>query len=180
MLAEAINADRSVPIFPGGTTVLRGGGQSNSVNNRGAACQWRINTHLECGVARLEALLTGAPELQEMRPLLEQLSPGAGGTFTWLDRRNASLALLPGSISLPVRVLLEIRDRGELALLLSSREGMTRGAPLSHGVLEQVLAQLLVLIPTAAVAFRSDQDGPLDPAHAAAAARPSVGIANDC
>lgn len=131
-------------------------------------------------MARLEALLTGVPELRELRPLLEQLNPGAGGTFTWLDRRNASLALLPGALTLPVRVLLEIRDRGELALLLTSREGMTRGAPLSHGVLEQVLAQLQTLIPAAAVAFRSDQDGPLDPAHTAAPVRPSVVIATDC
>jgi len=113
-------------------------------------------------VARLEALLNGAPELSELRPLLEQLNPGAGGTFTWLDQCNASLALLPGSVSLPVRVLLEMRERGELAVLVTSREGMTRGAPLSHEVLEQMLAQLQNLLPQAMLQYRSDRDGPVE------------------
>ena len=113
-------------------------------------------------MARLEALLNGAPEPSELRPLLEQLDPGAGGTFTWLDPRNASLALLPGGASLPVRVLLEIRERGELAVLVTSREGMTRGAPFSHGVLEQVLMQLLQLLPQATLQYRSDRDGPVE------------------
>ena len=113
-------------------------------------------------MARLEALLNGAPELSELRPLLEQLNPGAGGTFTWLDQRNASMALLPGSAALPVRVLLEMRERGELAVLVTSREGMTRGAPLSHGVLEQVLLQLQKLLPQAALQYRSDRDGPVE------------------
>ena len=113
-------------------------------------------------MARLEALLTGVPELQELRPVLEQLNPGTGGTFTWLDQRNASMALLPGSAALPVRVLLEIRERGELAVLVTSREGMTRGAPLSHGVLEQVLVQLQKLLPQAALQYRSDRDGPVE------------------
>lgn len=113
-------------------------------------------------MARLEALLTGVPQPQVLRPLLEQLNPGPGGTFTWLDQRNGSLALLPGSASLPVRVLLEIRDRGELAVLVTSREGMSRGAPLSHGVLEQVLAQLQVLLPTGRLQYRSDRDGPVE------------------
>ena len=114
-----------------------------------------ILTERRWRLARLEALLTGVPELQELRPVLEQLNPGAGGTFTWLDQRNASLALLPGSAALPVRVLLEIRERGELAVLVTSREGMTRGAPLSHGVLEQMLLQ-------AALQYRSDRDGPVE------------------
>ena len=114
-------------------------------------------------MARLEALLTGVPELQELRPVLEQLNPGAGGTFTWLDQRNASLALLPGSAALPVRVLLEIRERGELAVLVTSREGMGRGAPLSCGVLEQLLQRLQQLLPESGLRYRSDRDGPLEP-----------------
>ena len=113
-------------------------------------------------MARLEALLTGVPELQELRLVLEQLQPGAGGTFTWLDPRNASLAVLPGGASLPVRVLLEIRERGELAVLVTSREGMTRGAPFSRGVLERVLMQLHQLLPQAALQYRSDRDGPVE------------------
>ena len=113
-------------------------------------------------MARLEALLTGVPEVQELRLVLERLDPEAGGTFTWLDQRNASLALLPGSAALPVRVLLEIRERGELVILVTSREGMTRGAPLSHGVLEQVLMQLQSLLPQATLQYRSDRDGPVE------------------
>ena len=49
---------------------------------------------------------------------------------------------------------------------------MPCGAPLSHGVLEQVLAQLLALIPEAAPAFRSDRDGPLDAPQVVAAGSP--------
>ena len=113
-------------------------------------------------VARLEALLNGAPEPLALRPLLERLDPGAGGTFTWLDPRNASLAVLPGGASLPVRVLLEIRERGELAVLVTSREGMTRGAPFSRGVLERVLLQLHQLLPQATLQYRSDRDGPVE------------------
>jgi hypothetical protein len=46
-------------------------------------------------LARLEAILTGVPGDRELRLVLEQLDPGSAGTFTWLDPRNASLALLP-------------------------------------------------------------------------------------
>ena len=131
-------------------------------NSEACLLQGRIEERLFDCVARLEALLIGAPEPSELRPVLERLDPGAGGTFTWLDPRNASLAVLPGSASLPVRVLLEMRERGELAVLVTSREGMTRGAPLSHGVLEQVLVQLQNLLPQATLQYRSDRDGPVE------------------
>ena len=111
-------------------------------------------------MARQEALFRGAPELKKLRPVLERLNPGARGSFTWLDPRNASLVLLPGSAALPVRVLLEMREWGELAVLVTSREGMTRGAPLSHGVLEQVLVQLQKLLPQSTLLYRSDRDVP--------------------
>lgn len=115
-------------------------------------------------LARLEALLTGMPGDRELRLLLEQLDPGPGGTFTWLDPRNASLALLPETAAVPVQVLLELRSRSQLGVLVTSREGMSRGAPLSHDALNQVLARLQALIPEGALAYRSDRDGPVEQA----------------
>jgi len=115
-------------------------------------------------LARLEALLTGMPEEQELRLVLEQLDPGPDrGTFTWLDQRNASLALLPGSAAVPVQVLLELRGRGELLVLVTSREGMGTGAPLSRRVHEQFLQRLAQLLPESVLQYRSDRDGPLEP-----------------
>ena len=53
-------------------------------------------------------------------------------------------------------------DRSELAVLVTSREGMTRGALLSHGGLEQLLAQLQNLLPQAMLQDRLDRDGPVE------------------
>ena len=114
-------------------------------------------------MARLEAILTGVPGERELRLVLEQLDPGNAGTFTWLDQRNASLALLPSSAAVPVQVLLELRGRGELGVLVTSREGMGRGAPLSRGVLEELLQRLQQLLPESGMRYRSDRDGPLEP-----------------
>ncbi len=114
-------------------------------------------------MARLEAILTGVPGERELRLVLEQLDPGKAGTFTWLDQRNASLALLPGSAALPVQVLFELKGRGELGVLVTSREGMGRGAPLSRGVLEELLQRLQQLLPESGLRYRSDRDGPLKP-----------------
>ena len=112
-------------------------------------------------LARLEAVLSGMPGERELRPLLEQLDPGPGGSFTWLDPCNTAITVNPASHALPVQVLLELRGRHELGVLITSREGMGRGAPLSHGVLEQLLGQLQALIPTSELQFRSDRDGPI-------------------
>ena len=114
-------------------------------------------------LARLEAILTGVPGDRELRLVLEQLDPGSAGTLTWLDQRNASLALLPSSAAVPVQVLLELKGRGELGVLVTSREGMGRGAPLSRGVLEQLLQRLQQLLPESGLRYRSDRDGPLKP-----------------
>ena len=104
------------------------------------------------------------PEERELRLLLEQLDPGSDrGTFTWLDQRNASLALLPGSAAVPVQVLLELRGRGELLVPVTSREGMGTGAPLSRSVHEQLLQRLAQLMPESVLQYRSDRDGPLEP-----------------
>jgi len=114
-------------------------------------------------LARLEAILTGVPGERELRLVLEQLDPGNAGTFTWLDQRNASLALMPSSAAAPVQVLLELRGRGVLGVLVTSREGMGRGAPLSRGVLERLLQRLQQLLPEGGLRYRSDRDGPLEP-----------------
>ena len=114
-------------------------------------------------LARLEAILTGVPGNRELRLVLELLDPGNAGTFTWLDQRNASLALMPSSAAVPVQVLLELKGRGELGVLVTSREGMGRGAPLSRGVLEQLLERLQQLLPESGLRYRSDRDGPLEP-----------------
>jgi hypothetical protein len=103
------------------------------------------------------------PGERELRLLLEQLDPGAAGTFTWLDPRNASVALLPGTAAVPVQVLFELRGGSQLVVLVTSREGMSRGAPLSRAVLEQVLMRLQELAPGCTLHYRSDRDGPVEP-----------------
>ena len=113
-------------------------------------------------MARLEALLTGMPGDHDLRLVLEQLDPGASGHLTWLDPRNASLTLLPGTPALPVQVLLELRGRNQLRFLVTSHEGMSHGAPFSRAVLEQVLTRLRELVPDSAARYRSDRDGPVE------------------
>ncbi len=129
----------------------------------GALEQAQSKTLVLQRLARLEAILTGVPGDRELRLVLEQLDPGPAGTFTWLDQRNASLALLPGSAAVPVQVLFELKGRGELGVLVTSREGMGRGAPLSRDVLEQLLQRLQQLLPESRLRYRSDRDGPLKP-----------------
>ena len=125
--------------------------------------QAQSNLFVPQRLARLEAILTGVPGDRELRLVLEQLHPGSAGTFTWLDQRNASLALLPSSAAVPVQVLLELKGRGELGVLVTSREGMGGGAPLSRGVLEQLLQCFQQLLPESGLRYRSDRDGPLEP-----------------
>lgn len=112
-------------------------------------------------MARLEALLAPVGNNESLRGAIAQLAEELGGTFTWLDSRNGSLALTTGSRALAVQVLLELRMGSELGVLLSSREGMGCGAPLSRAVLEQLLAALVRIAPGAEVVFRSDRDGPI-------------------
>lgn len=112
-------------------------------------------------LARLEALLTGMSADRELHLALEQLEARGDGSFTWLDQRNASLTLMPGTATVPVQVLLELRGRGELGVLITSQEGMGNGAPLSHGVYENLLQQLQQLLPDCRLLYRSDRDGPV-------------------
>ncbi|MGB5136803.1 MAG: hypothetical protein WBN89_16720 [Prochlorococcaceae cyanobacterium] len=118
-------------------------------------------------MARLEALLAPVADGGEFRGALAALAREMNGTLTWLDGRNASIVLTAGPRALAVQVLMEIRPRGELGVLVSSREGMGSGAPLSTAVLERLLAGLQVAAPGARLRFRSDRDGPVR--HAAVA-----------
>lgn len=110
-------------------------------------------------MARLEALLAPVGDNESLRGAIAQLAEEVGGMFTWLDSRNGSLALTTGGLA--VQALLELRKGSELGVLLSSREGMGSGAPLSSAVLEQLLAGLQAAAPGARVLFRSDRDGPI-------------------
>lgn len=110
------------------------------------------------------------PADTELRSLLEQLTDRLPLAFTWLDQRNAALTVQTVGLATPVEVLLELTGQGKLGILLSSREGMGGGAPLSVAVLEQVLAELHQLIPGAELQYRSDRDGPVHPRTTGAAA----------
>lgn len=92
---------------------------------------------------------------------LDQLGHEWAAELTWLDPRNACLSLAVGASAMAVQVLFELRDPDQLGVLVNSREGMGSGAPLSHDVLEQVLDLLMRLLPGAALAYRSDRDGPI-------------------
>ncbi|MCP9928606.1 hypothetical protein [Cyanobium sp. CH-040] len=118
-------------------------------------------------MARLEALLAPAADGERLRAAMAALAGDLGGTFTWLDSRNTSIALTTGPRALTVQVLLEFRPGGDLGVLVSSREGMGNGAPLSTAVLKRLLAGLQAAAPAALVRFRSDRDGPIRQAAAA-------------
>ena len=105
-------------------------------------------------LARLEALLSGMPGDRELRLLLEQLDPGPGGTVSWLDPRNTAITVLPASHALPVQVLLELRGRHQIGVLVTSREGMGSGSPLSHGVQDQLLDGVFFAITQGTVGNR--------------------------
>ena len=112
-------------------------------------------------MARLEAQLTGMPAEPDAHRCIEDLAKALGEPCNWLDPRNAALAIHAGSLSLPIQVLLELKGRGQLGVLISSREAVGRGAPLTQSLLNQVLEHLGRLIPDAQLLYRSDRDGPL-------------------
>ncbi len=112
-------------------------------------------------MARLEALLTLRPGAESHRQALAQLGRPWSAELTWLDPRNACLSLSVGPSVLPVQVLMELRGNDQLVVMVNSREGMGAGAPLSHGVLQQVLALLEQQLPGAVLTYRSDRDGPI-------------------
>jgi len=112
-------------------------------------------------VARLEAQLAGMPSEPDAHRCIEDLAQALGEPCNWLDARNAALAIHAGSLSLPIQVLIELKGRGQLGVLISSREAVGRGAPLSGGMLERVLELLKTLMPGTVLVYRSDRDGPV-------------------
>ena len=62
---------------------------------------------------------------------------------------------------MPIQVLIELKGRGQLGVLISSREAVGRGTPLTQSLLNQVLEHLGRLIPDTQLLYRSDRDGPL-------------------
>lgn len=115
------------------------------------ACRW----------ARLEALLSEQPGAESHRQALNQLGRHWAAEPSWQDPRHACLNLSVGPSALPVQVLMELRENDQLVVMVTSREGMGSGVPLSHGVLQQVLDVLAELSPGAALIYRSDRNGPI-------------------
>jgi len=60
-----------------------------------------------------------------------------------------------------VRLLLEFKAPGEITLLLSSREGMGKGAPQTLHCFERVLALLSEQLTATQLSYRSDRDCPV-------------------
>jgi hypothetical protein len=113
-------------------------------------------------MARYEAhLLCPALESGTHQQTAEQLAGALGVELTWLDRRNASMALLLQPQGLSVRLLLEFQAPGEITLLLSSRKGMGKDAPQTLACFERVLALLSEQLPAPQLRYRSDRDGPV-------------------
>jgi hypothetical protein len=111
----------------------------------------RYEAHLQC-----PALESGTQQ-----QTAEHLAGALDVELTWLDRRNASMALLLQPQGLSVRLLLEFQAPGEITLLLSSREGMGKGAPQTLSCFERVLALLSEQLPAPQLRYRSDRDGPV-------------------
>lgn len=100
-------------------------------------------------------------EMGAQHEVAERLAGALNVELTWLDRRNASMALLLPPQGLSVQLLLEFRSHGEITLLVSSREGMGKGAPQSKACFERVMALLSEQLPAAQLLYRSDRDGPI-------------------
>ncbi|MEB3276333.1 MAG: hypothetical protein VKM92_05130 [Cyanobacteriota bacterium] len=113
-------------------------------------------------MARYEAQLQSPGlELGAFQQHIEPLAAQLGVELSWLDRRNASMALLLPPQGISVQLLLEFRGHGEVTVLVSSREGMGKGAPQSRSCFEQVLALVTEQLPGAQLRYRSDRDGPI-------------------
>jgi hypothetical protein len=94
--------------------------------------------------------------------------PAHGNRIQQTPQKRSTRSARPlNQIVVGQQVLLEIRPRCQLGVLVSSREGMGSGVPLSTAVLEGMLAGLQASVPAAAVRFRSDRDGPVRQAAAA-------------
>ena len=113
-------------------------------------------------MARYEAQLQSPPLDPGLEhKTAEHLARALGVELTWLDRHNASMALLLQPQGLSVRLLLEFHGHGQITLLVSSREGMGKGAPQTLSCFERVLTLLCEQLPAAQLCYRSDRDGPV-------------------
>lgn len=113
-------------------------------------------------MARYEAHLH-CPQLTlaDAQHLVETLALEVGATAGWLDRRNASLALVLPPQGLSVQLLLEFQRHGAITALVNSREGMGHGAAQTRLCFEHLLFQLEQRLPAAQLLYRSDRDGPI-------------------
>ena len=111
----------------------------------------RYEAHLQCP----------GLELAVFQQQLNGVAGAVGSELNWLDKRNASMALLLPPQGISVRLLLEFRGHGDFTCLLSSREGMGKGAPQSKACFERVLALLAEQLPATELRYRSDRDGPV-------------------
>jgi hypothetical protein len=111
----------------------------------------RYEAHLQCPA------LTSA----DRQPLVGELASALGVSASWLDHHNASLALVLPPQGLGVQVLLEFQNRGQVTVLVNSREGMGQGAPQTRACFERLLSLLKQLLPVAQLRYRSDLDGPI-------------------
>jgi len=99
--------------------------------------------------------------LADAQHLVETLALEFGAKAGWLDRRNASLALVLPPQGLSVQVLLEFQKHGAITALVNSREGMGHGAAQTRRCFEHLLSQLGQRVPAAQLQYRSDRDGPI-------------------
>ncbi len=113
-------------------------------------------------MARYEAHLQ-CPELTpaDAQQLVDRLALALRVAVTWLDRRNASIALVLPPQGLGVQLLLEFQNHGAITVLVNSREGMGHGAPQTRDCFEQLLRLLEHDAPSAQLLYRSDRDGPI-------------------
>ena len=120
-------------------------------------------------MARYEAHLD-CPELTlaDAQTLVEKLGLELHVAISWLDRRNASMALVLPPQGLGVQLLLEFQKHGVITVLVNSREGMGHGAPQTHHCFEHLLRLLGLEAPSAQLLYRSDRDGPIRQAPAQA------------
>ena len=111
----------------------------------------RYEAHLHC----LELTLADAQRL------VEKLAQELRVAVSWLDRRNASMALVLPPQGLGVQLLLEFQNHGAITALVNSREGMGHGAPQTRHCFEHLLRLLGLEAPSAQLLYRSDRDGPI-------------------
>ena len=113
-------------------------------------------------MARYEAQLHWPErEFKAVETLVSRLGESLGVQACWLDHNNVSLPLVVQPEGLTVQVLLESRPHGELMLLVSSREGMGHGAPITQQVFARLVTAVDQELPQARWIYRSDRDGPI-------------------